>query len=35
VIAGQKGAWQIPVDVSPGQTAHVELNAANMAFRGD
>jgi hypothetical protein len=35
LIAGQKGAWQVPVDVSPGQTAQVDLNAANMALRGD
>ncbi len=33
MIAGQKAAWQVPVDVADGRTAHVDLNAANMALR--
>ncbi len=33
MIAGQKAAWQVPVDAMAGQTAHVDLNAANMALK--
>ncbi len=33
MIAGQKAAWQVPVDVVAEHTAHIELNAANMALR--
>ena len=33
VIAGQKAAWQMPVDAVAERTVHIELNAANMALR--
>ncbi len=33
VIAGQKAAWQVPVDVAAGRPALVDLNAANMALK--
>lgn len=33
LIAGQKAAWQVPIDVMADQTLHVDLNAANMAIR--
>jgi hypothetical protein len=32
MILGEKAAWQVPVDVAPGRTADVELNAANLAL---
>ncbi len=34
MIAGQKVAWQVPVDAAAGRTVHVEMNAANMALKG-
>ncbi|MBL0715896.1 MAG: hypothetical protein JJV98_19595 [Desulfosarcina sp.] len=33
MIAGQKAAWQVPVDVVADRTVHVEMNAENMAIR--
>ena len=33
VIAGQKAAWQVPVEVAADRTVHVDLNAANMALK--
>jgi hypothetical protein len=33
MIAGQKGTWQVPVDVAADRAAQVEMNAANMAIR--
>jgi hypothetical protein len=34
MIAGQKAAWQVPVDVVADMTVPVELNAANAALPG-
>ncbi len=33
MIAGQKAAWQEPVEVEAGRAVHVEMKAANMAFK--
>ena len=33
MIAGQKAAWQVPVDAVAERTVHIELDAANMALR--
>ena len=33
MIAGQKAAWQVPVDAVADHTVHIELDAANMALR--
>ncbi len=33
VIAGQKAAWQMPVDPVAERTVHIELTATNMALR--
>jgi hypothetical protein len=32
MIAGQKAAWQVPVEVVDDRTIHVELNTSNMAL---
>ena len=34
LIAGQKAAWQIPVDVVADRAVHVDLNTANQALKG-
>ena len=32
-IAGQKAAWQVPVEAVSDRTVHVRQNAANLALR--
>lgn len=34
LIAGQKAAWQVPVDVVTDRTVHADLNTANQALKG-